>query len=62
MMPEASNLLKGLVGAWRFELQTSCAQGLSARKINHLHRTLRIATKCDKCNADCHFHRRADTE
>jgi hypothetical protein len=34
MIREASNLLKGLVGAWRFELQTSCAQGrlLTCRK------------------------------
>jgi hypothetical protein len=24
-----ANLLKGMVGAWRFELQTSCAQGKS---------------------------------
>src|ERR1700693_4948903 len=26
MMRDATKLLRGLVGAWRFELQTSCAQ------------------------------------
>ena len=26
MMRDATRLLRGLVGAWRFELQTSCAQ------------------------------------
>jgi hypothetical protein len=35
MMPEASNLLKGLVGAWRFELQTSCAQGRRATRLRY---------------------------
>ena len=34
--PESANSLKRLVGAWRFELQTSCAQGLTARRINEL--------------------------
>ena len=55
------NSLKRMVGASGFEPETSCAQGLSARKINHLHRTLRIATKCDKCNADRRLDCRADT-
>jgi hypothetical protein len=40
-----------LVGAPGFEPGTSCAQGLSARGINELHRALRIAIRCDKCNA-----------
>jgi hypothetical protein len=35
MMPEASNLLKGVVGAWRFELQTSCAQGRRATRLRY---------------------------
>jgi hypothetical protein len=30
MTDAAAKLLRGLVGAWRFELQTSCAQGSRA--------------------------------
>jgi hypothetical protein len=35
MMCDAANLLKGLVGAWRFELQTSCAQGRRATRLRY---------------------------
>jgi hypothetical protein len=30
-----AKLLKGLVGAWRFELQTSCAQGRRATRLRY---------------------------
>jgi hypothetical protein len=33
MKHEATNVLKRLVGAWRFELQTSCAQGSYKKSI-----------------------------
>ena len=35
MKHEATNLLKRLVGAWRFELQTSCAQGRRATRLRY---------------------------
>ena len=35
MMPEIANSLKVLVGAWRFELQTSCAQGRRATRLRY---------------------------
>ena len=35
MMPEPLTYLKGLVGAWRFELQTSCAQGRRATRLRY---------------------------
>ena len=33
MIRSMANSLKVLVGAWRFELQTSCAQGSSKKSI-----------------------------
>ena len=47
MLATPHNCLKILVGAWRLELQTSCAQGLFARRISKLHRVLWNATECD---------------
>ena len=35
MSAEGSNLLEGVVGAWRFELQTSCAQGRRATRLRY---------------------------
>src|SRR5271155_303069 len=32
---ESYNLLRRLVGAWRFELQTSCAQGRRATRLRY---------------------------
>jgi hypothetical protein len=34
-MRSVVNLLKGLVGAWRFELQASCAQGRRATRLRY---------------------------
>src|SRR5579862_1705561 len=34
-MAPACNCLKRLVGAWRFELQTSCAQGRCATRLRY---------------------------
>jgi hypothetical protein len=33
--PAVTNVLKRLVGAWRFELQTSCAQGRRATRLRY---------------------------
>jgi hypothetical protein len=35
MTDAAAKLLRGLVGAWRFELQTSCAQGRRATRLRY---------------------------
>ena len=35
MMRGTANLLKIMVGAWRFELQTSCAQGRRATRLRY---------------------------
>jgi hypothetical protein len=35
MRAEAANLVRGVVGAWRFELQPSCAQGRRATRLRY---------------------------
>jgi hypothetical protein len=35
MIREFDNSLRRLVGAWRFELQTSCAQGRRATRLRY---------------------------
>ena len=35
MMRQIAKSLKTLVGAWRFELQTSCAQGRRATRLRY---------------------------
>ena len=35
MMCEFANSLRRVVGAWRFELQTSCAQGRRATRLRY---------------------------
>ena len=59
MSAEGSNLLEGVVGAWRFELQTSCAQGRRATRLRYaptelsLHSSVIYKVRSRATHVDC---------